>query len=199
MSILHWNGSNDASDTAGAHMVDYHMPQRLSTASRFPYAWGRIDLAAATGAGLLSGALALAVLLALSVSVYDESAWKLMRMIAALAWGPNVLEPDDEFSFAVVATALALTFMLALGYAFALSLLVKDVPEATAPWIGLAFGVALYFVNLYGLGQAFPWFAPFRTFDTLLVHILFGIVAATAYRQLAAAHRHRAKGARRPS
>jgi hypothetical protein len=168
-------------------MVDYHMPQRLSAASRFPFTWGRIDPAAATGAGFLSGALALAVLLALSVFVYDESAWKLMRMIAAMALGPNVLEPDDEFSFAVAATAITLHFMLALGYAFVLSFLVKDVPEATAPWIGLAFGVALYFVNLYGLGYAFPWFAPLRTFDTLLAHILFGIVAATTYRQLAAA------------
>jgi hypothetical protein len=62
---------------------------------------------------------------------------------------------------------------------------VKDLPEAAAPWIGMTFGVGLYFGNLYGFTQLFPWFAELRTLDTLAAHVLFGIVAATAYRHLA--------------
>jgi hypothetical protein len=64
-------------------------------------------------------------------------------------------------------------------------MLVKDMPEAAAPWVGIAFGVALYFGNLYGFSRIFPWLAELRTLDTLAAHVLFGIVAATLYRHLA--------------
>ena len=57
--------------------------------------------------------------------------------------------------------------------------------EAAAPWIGIAFGVALYFGNLYGFSHIFPWLTQLRTLDTLAAHVLFGIVAATTYRHFA--------------
>ena len=48
-----------------------------------------------------------------------------------------------------------------------------------------AFGLALYAGNLHGMTAFFPWFTPLRTLDTIAAHMLFGILAATAYRHLA--------------
>jgi hypothetical protein len=138
---------------------------------------------------MVAGTIALILLLGLATVVYDESPWKLLRMMAAVVLGPRALQPDDEFNFVLVSTGVLVHFALALLYAFALATLVQDLPEGAAPWLGLAFGVALYYANLYGFAQLFPWFVPMRTLDTLGAHVLLGIVAATAYRQLAGPNR----------
>jgi hypothetical protein len=167
-------------------MVDFQIQQRLSAPRRPLLALGNVNVSAAALAAMVAGSLALIVMLMLSTSLYDESTWKLPRMVAAVLAGPGVLEPDDEFSFTLVGLGIVVHFALALLYSFVLATLVKDMPEAAAPWIGMAFGVGLYFGNLYGFTQLFPWFAQLRTLDTLAAHVLFGIVAASAYRHLAA-------------
>lgn len=166
-------------------MVDFELPQGLRGRSRPLLALGSLSLPAACIAAGVAGALAMIGMLMLSTSVYDESAWKLPRMVAAMLAGRGALEPDDEFSATFVALAVIVHFALALAYSLALAALVKDMPEAAAPWIGMAFGVALYFGNLHGFTHFFPWFAQLRTLDTLAVHVFFGIVAATAYRHIA--------------
>ena len=180
-------GSNEHNNdiTTGAHMVDFNLPQRIPAGSRPLFTLGNLSVPAAALAAAIAGTLVLVVMLVLSSSVYDESVWKLPRMVAAILAGRGALDPDDEFSATLVPLAFLLHFGLALLYGFALASLVKDLPDTAAPWIGMAFGVALYFGNLYGFTKLFPWFAELRTLDTLAAHVLFGIVAATAYRQLA--------------
>jgi hypothetical protein len=141
----------------------------------------RPDVTAAALAGGFAGAFLLFTLMFLSVSIYDEAPWKLPRMIAATIRGPEVLQPADEFDFAIVGLGIGLHFALSLLYAFALLGLIIDVKRWTAPYVGLAFGVALYFVNLYGFTQLFPWFAELRTADTLAAHAIFGLLVARAY------------------
>jgi hypothetical protein len=167
-------------------MVDFNLPQRLPIRGRALLGFGNLNFLAAAISGIAAGTLSLIAMVMLSTLVYDESAWKLPRMAAAVLAGRGALEPDDEFSFALVALGVFLHFSLALLYGTVLATLVKDLPEAVAPWVGLTFGVGLYFGNLYGFTQLFPWFSELRTLDTLAAHVLFGIVAATAYRHLAA-------------
>jgi hypothetical protein len=166
-------------------MVGFNLPQRLPARGRPLPAFGNLDFAAATISGVAAGTLCLLAMATLSTSLYDESAWKLPRMAAAVLAGPAALEPDDEFSVALVALGILVHFGLALLYGIVVATLVKDMPEAAAPWIGMTFGVAAYFANFYGFTQFFPWFAQLRTLDTLATHVLFGIVAATAYRHFA--------------
>ena len=144
--------------------------------------------AAAILAGLIAGTLALAVMQSMAMLVYDESPWKLLRMMAALVSGPGALAPRDEFDAAIVVTGLATHYTLSLLYALALTGLLRGVPRELAVPGGLAFGVALYVANLYGFTQLFPWFAEMRTADTLFAHAIFGVVVADAYSELA--HRH---------
>lgn len=189
MSIAHEEESNDSTKSHSAWartMVDFNLPQRLPTRSHPLLALGNLNVSAATLAGMVAGTLSLLVMVMLSTSVYDESIWKLPRMSAAVIAGKGALEPDDEFSATLVALGVLVHFALALLYSLALATLVKDMPEAAAPWIGMTVGVALYFANLHGFTQLFPWFAELRTLDTLAAHVLFAIVAATAYRHLAA-------------
>jgi cytochrome c biogenesis protein CcdA len=49
---------------------------------------------------------------------------------------------------------------------------------------GAVFGVVVYVINFYGMTQFFPWFAEARNWVSVLVHIVFGIVAAGVYMKL---------------
>ena len=141
----------------------------------------RVNASAALAAGLLAGAVTLALMQVFAVTVYDEPFWRIFRMVAAMVRGPAALEPDDEFDAGIVAIGAMLHLALSLLYALALSCLVADTPRRYATVMGLAFGLALYYANFYGFTLLFPWFAPHRTFDTLIVHAIFGAIVARSY------------------
>jgi len=142
----------------------------------------RVDWAAVVGAGLFAGSAMLLVLLFLAAAVYDESPWKIVRMMAATVRGPAVLTPEGLPDATLGAIGLAVNYGLAILYAGALAGLITDFRRSAAPWIGIAFGVALYFANLHGFTRLFPWFAELRTFDTFLAHAFFGLILARVLR-----------------
>lgn len=140
----------------------------------------RFDAGAALRCGLRGGVLMAALMVSLSVSVYDEPAWKLPRMLAALALGPHAIEPAHAFDAAIVATAFAVLATFSIIYGIALAGLVQ-LRGSLAPWLGLAAGAALYGVHLYGFTAAFPWLGELQSVDTLAAHLVFGLLAAQAY------------------
>ena len=142
---------------------------------------------AALKAGLAAGAVALLLLQFIGVVIYDESPWKLMRMVAAMARGPEALEPDDEFDAAIAGIGALLFFALSMLYALALSPFAAEWPRRLAPAFGMACGAALYYVNFHVFTAVFPWFASYRTVDTFLVHVIFALALVRGYR----AFRHR--------
>src|SRR5436305_10756176 len=91
-------------------------------------------------AGLVAGIAALLLLQFFAVVVYDESPWKLARALAAMARGPSVLEPHDEFDAAIVAVAATLFLAISVLYSLALACLVSEAPRRFAPALGAAFG-----------------------------------------------------------
>ena len=169
-------------------MIEARLPKTLA-AHPTRLSRRRVQPLAALKAGLAGGAAALVLLQFFGVVVYDESPWKLLRMIAAMARGPAALEPDDEFDAALVATGLSLFFAFSMLYALALSPFAAEWPRRLAPALGVACGAALYYVNFYGFTELFPWFASLRTIDTFLVHVIFGLALVRGYR----AFRHRAR------
>jgi cbb3-type cytochrome oxidase subunit 3 len=132
-------------------------------------------------AGLLAGVAAFALLQFLGMVIYDESTWKLPRMIAAMVRGPSALEPDDEFDAALVLIAMVLFFALSMLYSLALAALLSDSPRRYGALMGIASGIALYHANFYGFTAIFPWFASHRTIDTLVVHAFFGLLIVKTY------------------
>ena len=138
---------------------------------------------------LRAGAVFLLVLIGCSVGLYDESPWKVLRMIAATAMGPSALSPADVFDGWVVAKALALHFGFCVLAGTALATLVAARPRLPASWVGLAFGAGLYALDLHVAAAAFPWLAELRAADTLAAHLLFGLLAAQGYADRAAGSR----------
>ena len=162
-------------------MIEADIQQRTLGSRARRLSRRRVQPLAALKAGLLAGAVALFLLQFFGVVVYDESPWKLMRMIAAMVRGPGALEPDDEFDGELAAIALLLFFALAVLYSLALSALVSDAPRRYGLLAGIAFGVALYQANFFGFTAIFPWFASHRTIDTFLVHAIFGVLIVKSY------------------
>jgi hypothetical protein len=138
-----------------------------------------VDAGAAVGASLAAGSVFLTLLVAFSVGLYDEPVWKIPQMIAATVGSA----PARLFEPTLALLGVGLHFALALLYGLAFAGLTTDLRRTAS--LGIAFGVALYFVNLHGFTHLFPWFAELRTLDTLAAHVFFGLLLANLYRNLA--------------
>jgi len=144
------------------------------------FGWIPLNLRAALLASLLAGTALLLTLGFIGSVAYDESAWKLLRAIAALLRGPDILDDADEFDFAIAITGLALFYGATTLFGVTLSFLLGDSSRHSAMVIGSAYGFALYAAVFHGLAWAYPWLAAYRTVDTLIVHVLYGAVLARA-------------------
>jgi hypothetical protein len=162
-------------------MHDLSIPSKTAIAATRLRARALPNARAALQAALFAGSVLLLMMQFIGAVAYDESPWKLLRMVAALARGPGALEPDDEFDFAIVATGLMLFYALAMLYGLALACVLTDSPRRHASLLGIAFGIALYCANFHGFTAIFPWFAAYRTVDTMVAHALFGLLLARGY------------------
>jgi hypothetical protein len=70
-------------------------------------------------------------------------------------------------------------------YAVILAFLVHRLELVTALLVGGLFGLALYLVNFYGFTAIFPWFAEARNWVSIVSPIVFGLLAAWAYKTMA--------------
>ena len=167
--MAHWNGSNPV-------MAEYTLPRRTSESSGAE----RVDAVAAVAGSLAAGSVFLMLLVALSMGVYDEPAWKIPQLIASTLRGA---EPSRHFEPTFALLGIALHFALSALYGLAFAGLAGESRHAN--FLGIVFGVALYFTNLYGFTNLFAWFAELRTLDTLAAHAVFGLLLAHFYRYLA--------------
>ncbi len=131
----------------------------------------------------VSGGVVFALLhVGLMWAVYRVSPWVPARMIAAILLGPGVLSPPDAFDVVVLLAAISLHGMLSIVYGVLLALLL---PTANTTWtivIGGLYGLALYYVNFYGLNAFSPWFIEERDVVSLVSHFVFGAVVASVYK-----------------
>ena len=161
-------------------MSHYEIPQRIRPAE-LTLPQERLHAGAAIGSGLFCGAVLLGLLIGFANLIYGEEPWKLLRMIAATVQGPSALLSPDQFEPRVVLLGAVMHFLFSVLYALALTGILVESRKALAPWLGLAFGVGLYFVNLHGFTLLFPWFAELRTVDTLVAHAFYGLLITQTY------------------
>lgn len=147
----------------------------------------KFDLKSAVVAGLIAGAVFIALEMALVALLQGMSPWAPPRMIAAIALGEGVLPPPDTFDAGIVAVAMAIHFVLSvllavvLGWAISRSSL-----RLTASVVGgTVFGLVVYFVDFYGFTAVFPWFAMARGTISIVAHAVFGAVLGGTYHVLA--------------
>jgi uncharacterized membrane protein YagU involved in acid resistance len=139
---------------------------------------------AAVVSGLIAGVVFLVLEMLLVPLALGGSPWGPPRMIAAIALGRDVLPTavaPATFDGFIVLTAMVVHFLLSIVYALVLAPFIERVPHGTGLVIGVAFGLALYFVNFYGFTAVFPWFAMARNWVTWFSHVMFGAVGAWTY------------------
>lgn len=137
---------------------------------------------AAVWSGVIAG-LVFLVLELLLMAFTGVSIWAPVNMIGAIMLGEEVLSP--AFNFVALLAALVAHFVLAIVFGLILSYIVYRLEEWAGIAVGAVFGLLLYWINFYGFTAAFPWFAEARGGISLFAHLIFGIVAAWSYKELA--------------
>ncbi len=144
-----------------------------------------IDWKAAIWAGVISGAVFMMLEMIMVPVFLDGSPWGPPRMIAAIVMGEGVLPPPATFDAGILMVAMIVHFALSIFYAIILAFIMSRTDLGVALAIGGAFGLALYLINFYGMTAVFPWFAMARNWVSIFAHVMFGVVAAWAYKALA--------------
>ncbi|WP_454764305.1 hypothetical protein [Cupriavidus campinensis] len=155
------------------HLQSHHYVRRMP------------DWRAAAVAGLIAGAIYMVLELLTARFLLYQGAWGTVKMVAALLLGREALASADTFSWTIVLMAGIVHFGLSVVMACVLAMFIAafrfDSSFAMASAVGIAFGVAAYFVNFYVFGRYFNWFNEARGWESMFAHALFGLVAADAY------------------
>lgn len=105
------------------------------------------------------------------------------RLAAAMVMPHSVIapahlfQPPDWFTWGV---ASAIHFALSVLYA-AIFVSASQRLRVKSGWllpVGLGFGLALYFINMYGFTYLMPWFVLVRDGITIAAHAVFGLSLA---------------------
>ena len=136
--------------------------------------------------GFLAGAVFLLLQMILS-AIFGPGWLAPFHLIGAIAYGRAALPPPMAVGADVFIVALVIHFALSLLFAFLLSLILLGarVARRNMLLIGAAFGLAVFFVDMYFWSGLFPWFARARNWYTALNHIVFGVILAATYRSTA--------------
>lgn len=110
--------------------------------------------------------------------------WAPLHMIAAIVMGSGVLPPPPAFDLGVAAVAMGVHLVLSLVLATILAFVLLRTRPGSAWWIGLLFGIALYYINFYGFTALFPWFADARGWISWVSHAVFGLLLGVVYRSM---------------
>ena len=143
-----------------------------------------IDWSSAIWSGIIAGAVFMMLEMVMVPLFVGGSPWGPPRMIAAIGMGKGVLPPPDTFALVPMIVAMAIHFMLAIVLAVVLALFVNRMGIGMAALAGAVFGLAVYLINFYGLTAFFPWFEMARNWISIFAHVMFGAVAALAYKWL---------------
>jgi uncharacterized membrane protein YagU involved in acid resistance len=144
-----------------------------------------IDWGVAVWAGVIAGIVFMMLEMVMVPLFLGASGWGPPRMIAAIVMGRGVLPPPASFDLGVMMVALIVHLVLSIVFALILAWLIYRVGTGVALLIGAAFGLLLYLVNFYGFTAVFPWFAEARNWVSVFTHVVFGFVAAWAYKGIA--------------
>lgn len=147
-------------------------------------------LGSALMAGLIAGVVFMAVEMVLVWLAMGMSPFAPPQMIAAIAMGPGVLpgpENPPGSNVAVIMVGMLVHFALSIVLAFVFKWIAEAL-KLRGPMLvvaGVAFGLIVYAIHFYGMTAIFPWFAMARNWVSIFTHIVFGVLAAWAYKAFA--------------
>ena len=141
-----------------------------------------LDWGAAIWAGLVAGAVSfLLYLFFVPAAVGAGNAWIIVRLMASVPLGSDVLAPPATFSAAALVAALAFHFALAVLMALIIAFVLHRWGMLTGILGGALFGLIFFAINYYSLSYFFPYFFAMAHWSVILVHMVFGAVAGGIY------------------
>jgi hypothetical protein len=151
--------------------------------------WRATDWTAAAVSGLAAGAVLMVLDLLWSSLFNAHGPWRTSHMIAPLFIGTGTLKATGyAFSVGVVSIALATHYILGIIFGMVMAAIMVRLHVDTTPGraaaAGAILGIVLYMFNFEVMTRFFPWLAELRGGETLVAHIVFGVVAALLYRRL---------------
>lgn len=96
----------------------------------------------------------------------------------------RVAAPPATFDLTIIWVAMLIHVALAIVYGLILALIIHRLSMGMSIDAGAVFGLGLYTINFHGFTSAFPWFSMTRGGLSIVVHLVFGVVAALAYKRL---------------
>ncbi|HLO61357.1 MAG TPA: hypothetical protein VK165_00175 [Azonexus sp.] len=136
-----------------------------------------IDLLQLLTGGVFAGTLATLAQLALWWLTDMPVLPTLIRdahLTAAMVMGSGILSPPMMLRWDVFLIATLIHFALSVVYAAAPALIACRLSMFQAMAMGIAYGLAIYAINLHGFTAFFPWFAVSRDWPTTVAHAVFG-------------------------
>ncbi len=142
-------------------------------------------LGSAIKAGLIAGAVFMALEMILVWLAMGMNPFAPPHMIAAIAMGPEVLPgpgvvPGSNAGVIVVGMLVHFALSLALAFIFKFIAGALKLNGAMLLAGGVVFGLLVYVIHFYGMTALFPWFAMARNWISILAHAVFGLVLAYA-------------------
>jgi hypothetical protein len=146
------------------------------------------DWRATVWAGVIAGILATLIQVLLWLAFTDDFPGILFRdarLTAALVTGSSAASSQSAtFDAGIMLVATVVHFALSIAYAALLVPFTVRLGNLSALLAGAAFGITLYFLNLYGLTVIFPWFVQARSWIAAIAHVVFGVTIISVYRCL---------------
>ena len=155
----------------------------MRDAGRIAQHLGQTTWVAAAIAGGFAGTFATALQLLLWWLSATDPLPRLLRdaqLTAALAMDRAILTSEPRWQWDVLFVAALIHYALSTVYAALAFRFLRRLRIATSLLAGGGYGILIYATNLHGFTLIFPWFSAARGWDTLLVHVVFGMAVTGA-------------------
>jgi len=143
-----------------------------------------VDWSAALWAGVIAGSVFFLLLVFVTPIFAGGNAWVVIRLLASIGLGADILAPPATFDLTALIVALISNFVLSIGFALLIAYVLHRWGLIMGIVGGALLGLAIYAINFYTLTFFFPWFFAMRSWPIVISHLIFGALAGGIYESL---------------
>jgi len=144
-----------------------------------------LDWSAAIWASLLAGAVSyLLYLFFVPISVDAGNAGAMVRYIASIAMGPEVLAPPATITMGLLIISLIVHFAVAIVEGLIIAFVLHRWGLVVGLLGGGLFGLFFFLINFYTLTLVWPHMFAMSHWSVLAIHVIFGALAGGIYELL---------------
>jgi len=143
-----------------------------------------VDVGALVCAAIASGFVSLMIICFVVPHFTGGNAGIMLRNFAAVLLGEGILPPPATLSAAAFFAGCFVHFAFSFIFSAILALITHRWGLLTGIFLGAAFGLCLYAINVYSMTAVFPWFMFMKHPAFLITHVIFGMTSGGVYELL---------------